>query len=114
MRLLEGHALLRRLARRQGGSVCRLPLSRLLLRLLRHLLLVLLRLSQGLSSHLLLNLLLRHRRLLMLHPLRLHPNIHCQLLQSLLQGGNIIICIERGSSAIERLLQAFGHLGELV
>lgn len=124
MRLLEGHSLNLLLLLLLGwhGSVGRLlPLRHLLLLLgLLCPLLILLWLCQGLSrlllhNHLLLlHLMLYHGRLLVLHPFRLHPNIHRQLLQSLLQGGNIIVRFERGGRAVERFFQAFGHLGQFV
>lgn len=92
------------------SPVGRLPLRHLLLRLLRPLL-ILLRLPQGLTCLLLLYrhlmlllLMLCHLLLLVLHPLSLHPNIHRQLLQSLLQGGDIVIGYERGSGAVKRFL----------
>lgn len=101
MRLLEGNPLLLLLGRHGSIDSTGLSLRHNLLLLLRWRLLLLyplllvLRLLLGLSGYSrLLNLLLLCRLLLLMHPFRLHPNIHRQLLQSLLQGGNIIVCVK--------------------
>lgn len=69
-------------------------------------------LSHGLSNS---GLLLRcaRTRLWLRDTLRFHSDIHCQMLQSLLQCIDIIVRFKRRCGTIERLFETFGHLGKL-
>lgn len=97
MGLLKRYSLLR--LHNGGRALCHLLLP-LLCPLL--ILLLLRLLCQRLSHYRLLHhLRLNLRLLLMLHSFRLHSNVHGQLLQALLEGGDVVVGVEGGGGAVE-------------
>lgn len=46
--------------------------------------------------------------------LGLHADVHRELLQSLLQRRDVLVCLERRGRPVERFLEALGHLRELI
>ena len=46
--------------------------------------------------------------------LGLHADVHCELLQTLLQRRDVLVGLEGRRRSVERFLEALGHLRELI